>query len=387
MCELKDNKVNNMQDLQEIRQRIDSIDQELVALFQERMKCAKEVADYKRGKGMAIYDKVREDQKLDSLSGMVEGKFLKRSVKELFRQLMSISRKYQYQLLQVRDRYIENYFYQVDELEIFDDTRVVYQGVEGAYQQMAVEEFFGTDVDSYHVENFNDVALALNRGDADYGVLPIENSSAGNVEGNYDILLENDVCIVGEIIIQIEHALVGLPGTKKDQIEVVYSHPQGLMQCKDYLDQMQVKKISVNNTAVAAKKVFEEQDKTHGAISSVRAAKLYDLEILDEKINDQENNFTRFFVISKKRQYKKDAEKVSFSFALPHESGTLYNALSHLIFNDLSMTNIESAPLKGREWEYRFFIDVTGNLRDPAVKNALRGIREEASDFKILGNY
>lgn len=376
-----------MQDLQEIRQRIDKIDKELVSLFEERMDCAKAVADYKRGKGMAIYDKAREDSKLAALSAMVEGRFLKRSIKELFTQIMSISRKYQYQLLGTRDRYIENYFHQVDELEFYEDTRVVYQGVEGAYQQMAVEKFFGKEIDNYHVESFNDVALALNNGDADYGLLPIENSSAGNVEGNYDILLKNDVCIVGEVIIPIEHAVIGLPGTKKEEIEVVYSHPQGLMQCRDYLEDMKVKKISVSNTALAAKKVVQEQDRTHGAIASVRAAHLYGLDILEEKINDQHNNFTRFVILSKKRQFKKDANKVSISFSLPHESGTLYNALSHLIFNDLSMTNIESVPLRDREWEYRFFIDITGNLMDPAMKNALRGIREESADFKILGNY
>jgi chorismate mutase/prephenate dehydratase len=300
---------------------------------------------------------------------------------------MSISRKYQHQLLDTRDRYIENYFQQVDELEMYEDTRVVYQGVEGAYQQMAVEKFFGKDIDSYHVESFNDVALALNNGDADYGILPIENSSAGNVEGNYDILLKNDVCIVGEVIIPIEHALIGLPGTKKEEIEIVYSHPQGLMQCREYLEEMHAKPISVSNTAVAAKKIVEEQDSSHAAIASTLAAQLYNLEILEEKINDQQNNYTRFVVLSKKRQFKKDANKVSISFSLPHESGTLYNALSHLIFNDLSMSNIESAPLRDREWEYRFFIDVSGNLRDPAMKNALRGIREESADFKILGNY
>lgn len=378
-----------MQDLQEIRQRIDKIDKQLVDLFQERMECAKDVAEYKKGKSMAIYDQEREEAKLKALSGLVEGKFLKRSVKELFLQIMSISRKYQYQLLGTRDRYIENYFHQVEELEIYDDTRVVYQGVEGAYSQMAVEKFFGEEIDSYHVESFNDVALALNHGDADYGILPIENSSAGNVEGNYDILLKNDVCIVGEVIIQIEHALVGLPGAKKEDIKVVYSHPQGLMQCQEYLNQMNIKKISVNNTAGAAKQIVEEQNKSHAAIASERAAGLYGLSILETAINDRRNNSTRFVVLSKKRQFRKNAEKVSIAFSLDHEheSGTLYDILSHLIFNDLNMTNIQSAPIRDREWEYSFFIDVTGNLMDPAVKNALKGIREEAADFRILGNY
>lgn len=376
-----------MKDLQEIRERIDEIDAQLVSLVQERMKCASDVADYKRENNMPIYDKKREDSKLKTLSGMVDDSFTKRSIKEIFRQLMSISRKYQYQLLRARDRYIENYFHEVEELELYDDTRVVYQGVEGAYQQIAAEEFFGKDIDTYHVDTFNEVALALNNGDADYGVLPIENSSAGNVEGNYDILLKNDVCIVGEVIVQIKHALIGLPGTKKEDLKVIYSHPQGLMQCRDYLEKMDVKVISAGNTALAAKKVQNEKDPSHGAIASERAAELYGLEILERHINDVQTNATRFVIISKKRQYRKNANKVSISFSLPHESGTLYDALSHLIFNDLSMTNIESVPRRDAEWEYRFYIDITGNLKDPAMRNALRGIREEAEDFKILGNY
>lgn len=376
-----------MKDLSEIRVRIDEIDRQLVKLFQERMECASEVAEYKREKKMAVYDKVREDQKLETLSAMAEDSFMKRSLKEIFRQIMSISRKYQYQLLKQRDRYIENYFQQVEELEIYPDTRVVYQGVEGAYQQMAVEEFFGEDIDSYHVDTFNDVALALNRGDADYGILPIENSSAGNVQGNYDILLKNDICVVAEVILEIKHGLIGLPGAKKEKLEVVYSHPQGLMQCRDYLEKIGVKGISVSNTALAAKKVKEEGNPAHGAIASEKAARLYGLDILEHHVNDVRTNATRFLILSKKRQYMKDADKVSICFSLPHESGSLYNVLSHLIFNDLSMTNIESVPLRDADWEYRFFIDVTGNLKDPAMRNALKGIREEAVDFKILGNY
>lgn len=376
-----------MQDLSEIRKRIDEIDKQLVELFKERMKCASDVADYKREKKMAVYDKARENAKLETLSGMAEDRFMKRSLKELFSQIMSISRKYQYQLLKQRDRYIENYFQEVEELEIYPDTRVVYQGVEGAYSQMAAEEFFGKEIDSYHVDKFNDVALALNRGDADYGILPIENSSAGNVEGNYDILLKNDICVVAEIILEIKHALIGLPGAKKEELKVVYSHPQGLMQCRDYLEAMDVKGISVSNTALAVKKVKEEGDIFQGAIASEKAAEIYGLEVLEHHVNDVRTNATRFLILSKKRQYKKGADKVSISFSLPHESGSLYNVLSHLIFNDLSMTNIESVPLREAEWEYRFFIDVTGNLKDPAMRNALKGIREEAVDFKILGNY
>ena len=376
-----------MRELPEIRVDIDRIDKEIVTLFQERMDCAKEVAEYKKMTNTAIYDKKREEEKKTEICSYVQDEYIKKTVSELFSQIMSLSRKYQYHTLDQRDRYIENYFQRVPKLEMYSDTRVVHQGVPGAYSQKALIQFFGEGIDHYHVKTFKEVALALSNGDADYGVLPIENSSAGNVEGIYDILLENDVCIVGEEIVKIDHALLGIPGSKLEDIKVVYSHPQALMQCKKYLAQSSAKKISLNNTAEAAKKVREDGDKTQAAIAGEWVADMYGLEILDRKLNHEANNSTRFVIISKKRQYTEDAQKISISFALPHESGTLYNILSHFIFNDLNMTNIESVPLPNRQWEYRFFIDFTGNLNSSAVKNALKGIREEVTDFKILGNY
>ena len=247
--------------------------------------------------------------------------------------------------------------------------------------------FFGADVDHYAVVNFKDVAMALNNGDADYGVLPIENSSAGDVTGVYDILLENDVCMVGEVFVKVEHCLLGCPGSKIEDLEVVLSHPQGLMQCAPYLEELDVKKVSVENTAIAAERVAREKVMTQGAIASRRAAELYGLDILDAGINFDKNNVTRFVILSKKRQYTENANKISISFSLLHESGTLYNILSHFLYNDLNLSHIESVPLPDQQWEYRFYIDISGNLHDPAVKNALQGVRTEVADFKILGNY
>ena len=252
---------------------------------------------------------------------------------------------------------------------------------------MACEKFFGANVDHYAVVNFKDVAMALNNGDADYGVLPIENSSAGDVTGVYDILLENDVCMVGEVFVKVEHCLLGCPGSKIKDIELVLSHPQGLMQCTPYLEKLDVKKVSVENTAIAAERVAREKIMTQAAIASRRAAKLYGLDILDAGINFDKNNVTRFVILSKKRQYTQNANKISISFSLLHESGTLYNILSHFLYNDLNLSHIESVPLPDQQWEYRFYIDISGNLHDPAVKNALQGVRTEVADFKILGNY
>ena len=313
--------------------------------------------------------------------------FVVKGLEEIFIQMMSISRKYQYHMVHQRDRYIENYFTEVPELVMFPDTRVVYPGVPGSFSEMACEKFFGADVDHYAVVNFKDVAMALNNGDADYGVLPIENSSAGDVTGVYDILLENDVCMVGEVFVKVEHCLLGCPGSKIKDVELVLSHPQGLMQCTPYLEKLDVKKVSVENTAIAAERVAREKIMTQAAIASRRAAKLYGLDILDAGINFDKNNVTRFVILSKKRQYTQNANKISISFSLLHESGTLYNILSHFLYNDLNLSHIESVPLPDQQWEYRFYIDISGNLHDPAVKNALQGVRTEVADFKILGNY
>ena len=371
----------------QVRDEIKDVDYQIAELFEKRMKYPAALAEAKKAEGAPIYDKNREDEKLADITKNRSNPFIVKGLEEIFIQMMSISRKYQYHLVHQRDRYIENYFTEVPELVMFPDTRVVYAGVPGSFTCMACEKFFGEDVDHYGVAKFKEVALALNNGDADYGVLPIENSSAGDVTGVYDILLENDVCMVGEVFVKVDHCLLGCPGSTIEGIKTVYSHPQGLMQCAPYLEKLDVEQKSVDNTAIAAEMVAKRNNPEEAAIASRLAAKLYGLEILDESINFEDSNVTRFVVLSKKRQYTKDAGKISISFSLLHESGTLYNILSHFIYNDLNLSHIESVPLPDKQWEYRFYIDITGNLHDPAVRNALQGVRAEVADFKILGNY
>ena len=374
-------------DIKQVREDINDVDYQIAELFEKRMKYAAELAEAKKEIGAPIYDKNREDEKLADITKNRSNPFIVKGLEDIFIQMMSISRKYQYHLVHQRDRYIENYFTEVPELVMFPDTRVVYAGVPGSFTCMACEKFFGEDVDHYGVAKFKEVALALNNGDADYGVLPIENSSAGDVTGVYNILLENDVCIVGEVFVKVDHCLLACPGSKIEEIKTVYSHPQGLMQCAPFLEKMDVEQKSVDNTAIAAEMVAKRQNPEEAAIASRSAAKLYGLTILKESINFEDSNETRFVILSKKRQYTKDAGKISISFSLLHESGTLYNILSHFIYNDLNLSHIESVPLPDKQWEYRFYIDITGNLHDASVRNALQGVRTEVADFKILGNY
>lgn len=251
-----------------------------------------------------------------------------------------------------------------------------------------MDSYFGSEIEGFNVETFGDAMEAVHSGQAEYGVLPIENSSTGSVNDVYDLLSAYDNHIVGETMIKIEHALLGLPGSRIEDIRTVYSHPQGLMQCSRFLDaHREWQQVSLQNTAASAKRVLDDQNMGQAAIASKQAAKNFGLVVLKEKLNDLDNNFTRFVIISHKKVFQKDADKISVCFEVPHESGTLYNILGHFIFNGLSMTRIESRPIQGKPWQYRFFVDFNGNLREQAVRNALHGIQSETEGFRILGNY
>ena len=376
-----------MEDLLKLRDEIDIIDNEIVSLYEKRMKIAEGVARYKITTGKKVFDREREVSKLNTLSAKATSEFTKVGIVELFEHIMAVSRKRQYQLL------TESGLVELPELESVNDfvvpnARIVFQGVEGAYSQQAMMEYFGNACDSFHVETWKDAMEAIQKGEADFAVLPIENSTAGIVSENYDLLVEYDNYIVGEQVIQIKHALLGIPDAKLDDITTVYSHPQALMQCSDFLyEHSDWEKISLKNTAVSAKKVMEEKDKTHAAIASTLTAELYGLKVLDDTIANTQNNATRFIIVTNKKICSKNANNVSICFEVAHESGSLYHMLSHFIYNNINMTNIQSRPIKGKNWEYRFFVDFEGRLEDTGVINALRGIKEEATSMKILGTY
>lgn len=373
--------------LMECRNKLDVIDREIVRLFEERMSICADVAEYKIGTGKAVYDAERERQKIAAVQELTHSDFNRESVKEIFSQLMAISRKFQYGLLAGHGKTEPTGFYEVESLKKFG-ARVVYQGVEGAYSHAAARAFFGENVNAYHVKEFEDTMREVEEGRADFAVLPIENSTAGFVINNYDLLAKYKNYIVGEVYIPISHMLLGLPEAELADIKTIYSHPQGLMQCTDYLDEhKEWGRISVLNTAIAAKKVKDEQDRTQAAIASRTAGELYGLKELERGINNEKCNTTRFIVLAKAPVYESSASKISIMFEIPHVSGSLYNILGNFIFNGVNMLMIESRPIPEKTFEYRFFVDVEGNLSDPSVRNALTGIRAEASSLKILGNY
>lgn len=373
-------------DLLELRNELDQIDRQIVELYEKRMEVCGEVAAYKIQTGKRVFDKEREMQKLQAVSALTHNEFNAYGIKELFEQIMAMSRKLQYRLLAENQSLGKLSFIEMEEINK-KKCRVVFQGAEGAYSQAAMVEYFGEQVNSFHVDTFRDAMLAIDEGSADFAVLPIENSSAGIVSEIYDLLVEFENYIVAEQIIPIEHCLLAAKGATKETIQTVYSHPQSLMQSQGYLLDKGWQQISMKNNAFAAKKVAEEKDVTQAAIAGEYAAKVYGLEILEKGVNDLKDNSTRFIIVTNQKVFSKKASKISICFEVNHESGALYHALSHLIYNHLNMTKIESRPLTGRNWEYKFFLDFEGNLEDSAVKNALRGLREETRNMKILGNY
>jgi len=376
-----------MPDLQELRKQIDEIDDAMVSLFEKRMSIAEQVANYKIETGKPVFDEAREQEKLQSLGEKTHTSFNCCGIQQLYQQIMSISRKRQYQLLQAYDPKDLAGFTPVTKLEK-KDARVIYQGVEGAYSHAASIAFFGNEGNCRHVDTWKDAMEAIKNGSADYAVLPIENSTAGIVQDNYDLLTQYDHVIVGEQLVPCQHVLMGLPGTELCEIQHVYSHPQALMQCRDFLNAHPDWNIHpYRNTAKAAKKVAQEQDRSQAAIASPYAAEYFHLSVLQEGIYSNPGNSTRFIIVSKQKIYCKDAKKISVSFELPHTSGSLYSSLSHLIYNGLNMTKIESRPVLSQNWEYRFFVDFEGNLNDSAVKNALRGLENEVQNLRIHGNY
>ena len=329
-----------MKDLLELREEIDKVDKQIVALFEERMQISEDVAKYKIANGKKVFDKDRERSKLETLKGLADNDFNRHGIEELFQQIMSMSRKLQYQLLTENGAAGRLPFIAVDDIER-ENIRVVYQGVEGAYSHAAMREYFGKDVNCFHVKKWRDAMEAIAEGAADYAVLPIENSSAGIVADNYDLLVNFENYIVGEQIIKCEHALLGLPGTKLEDIRTVYSHQQAFSQCEEYLDQhREWQQIPYDNTARAAKKVAEEKDPSQAAIGSKFAAEYFGLEILAEHVYYNEANSTRFIIVTNQRIFRRDATKISICFEVPHHSGALYNILSHFIYNNLNMNNI-----------------------------------------------
>ena len=265
---------------------------------------------------------------------------------------------------------------------------IAFQGELGAYSELAIYEYFGRSVKAVPVPTFADIFDAVSSKKAVHGIIPIENSLAGSIHKNYDLLLEHDLLITGEIKLRIMHNLIVNPGTKLSDVKRVYSHPQALSQCKDFLAGLDnVEKISVYDTAAAALAIKKSDLKDEAAIASEQAALDYKLDILKSGIESNHRNFTRFLILSKELEEEVENSKTSIVYATKNIPGGLYKSLSVFALRDIDLFKIESRPIQGSPWEYMFYLDFSGDIRQDVSKRAISHLEEIASFLKFLGSY
>ena len=381
--------MSEVKDIKYLRGQIDIIDRQMVSLFRQRMEVSKDVAAYKIANGVPVLDPERERQVLEAKAAMVEDPQLKTDVAKLYETIMSMSRACQRRVMRDQEPEPPGFFRQYAEtLPSVEDPRVVYQGVPGAYSEEAAVNFFGPQVRSQGLNRFEDAFEALACGEADYAVLPIENSTTGAIRQVYDLLLQYQFYLVGETTVKVEHCLMALPGVKMEEITHVYSHEQGLFQSDRFLDRHpDWVRVPQLDTAGSAKYVKEAGDRTKAAICSQRAADVYGLRILVRGVNHNRENYTRFAVIRAKPELRPGSDKITAIFRLPHQSGSLHEILTIFAVNGLNLVKLESRPVAGRKWEYMFVVEFTGNLQAPGMDAVLRELDQSTDQFRVMGNY
>jgi len=266
-------------------------------------------------------------------------------------------------------------------------SRIAFQGEPGAFGEMAAIAWKG-GCETVPYPSFEAVFGAVESGECSYGVVPIENSLAGSIHRNYDLLLRHQLAIVGELSLRIVHNLIALPGVTFEDVRRVYSHPQALAQCEGYLSRLEgVEQVPTSNTAVSVKLLAEQNIRDGAAIASGRAARLYGMEIIAEGIEDDPRNHTRFIVLGRKQEIPRGDSKTSVVFAVENTPGSLFKSLSVFALRDIDLTKIESRPMRGEPWQYLFYMDFAGSMAEPKCQNAIRHLEEIATFLRILGSY
>lgn len=368
-------------DLNDIRQEIDSIDNKLIKLLEKRMDCTKAVGEYKRANNIPVLDQNRQRIILDKVENTCEK--YPQQIKFIFEDIMNVSRMSQTRIIS-KNSFKENT--QTISTMPTGNVKVACQGIRGANSHIACNEFFD-DCDLSFYKTFADVFDAVENDEADFGVLPVENTSGGSVSDVYDLLMSHNFYIVSAKAMSISHNLCALKQSTFEDIEQVWSHPQALSQCSSFISKNNFSPIAHSNTAIAAKKVMEEKRLNCAAICSKLAAKEYGLQILKEDIQDYNKSTTRFIVISKKLYISENANKISLCFNVEHEEGALSKVLNMFSLLGLNLTKIESRPMKNAEFDYLFYLDFTGNLKDKSVMDFLCTLSEEVKVFSFMGNY
>ena len=348
--------------LEDLRKSIDETDAKIVKLIGDRIKIAEEIGEEKKKQGKKIEDWERENRVLENVKGIAQGENISQEdIESIYGQILTASKRIQ--------------------------GGVAFQGEIGAYSEEAAFRFFGFSIQTKPCESLDEVFKSVEQGEVQYGIVPIENSLEGSISRVYDLLLDSTLRVCGEIELRIVHCLIGAQEARLDLIKKVYSHPQALGQCQAFLKHLDCELIPTYDTAGSVKMIKEKGITDGGAIASARAAEIYEMKIIAKEIEDNPNNFTRFFILAKQDSPPTENDKTSIVFSVRHKPGALYEFLKELANRNINLTKIESRPTRQKPWEYNFYLDFEGHREDEAPREVLENLKNFSIFVKVLGSY
>lgn len=377
-----------MSNIEDYRKNIDTIDKEIVEKLEERMRVAENIAKYKQENGLPVVDIIREREKLEEITEMASDDMASYS-RILYNTIMEMSKDHQRKITNQDTPLVKSIKTALEETpKVFPaKATVACSGVEGAYSQQACDRLFKMPKILY-MKNFNGVFAAIDQGLCQYGILPVENSTAGSVNQIYDLMMKYNFYVVKSVKLKIDHSLLAKRQTKKEDIKEIVSHEQAILQCDDYLKEFPNAKITIcENTAEAAKMVAESDRTDIAALASYSCGKLYGLSCLQEAVQDNGNNYTRFICISKKLEIYPGADKTSLMLVVSHTPGSLYNVLARFNALGINIFKLESRPIPQRDFDYMFYFDIDSEVHSEEFVRLINQLEELSHEFKYLGSY
>ncbi len=349
--------------LEELRKKIDETDANIVKLIGERIRIAREIGDKKKERGKQINDRAREKEVLAHIKNLARGENIsKEAIESIYHQIVTACKRMQ-------------------------GKEVAFQGEVGSYSEQAAFQFFGSSITTNPRESLEGVFKAVEQDKVEFGIVPVENSLEGSISRSYDLLLESSLKVCGETELRVVHCLIANPETRLDSIKKVYSHPQALAQCKTFLKHLGCELIPTYDTAGSVKMIKEKRITDGGAIASAKAAEIYKMKVIASEIEDNPNNFTRFFILAKEDSPPSGNDKTSIVFSVKHRPRALYDFIKEFADRNINLTKIESRPTRQKPWEYNFYLDFDGHREDKSPREVLQSLEKTSLFLKLLGSY
>ena len=351
--------------LEDLRGKIDDVDAQIVELIGERIRIAEEIGRGKKAEGRLIEDKERENRVLENIKSIVRDKKIdisQEDIENIYQRIIAACRS-------------------IEEVE------VAFQGEVGAYSEEAVFQFFDASIQIRPRETLEEVFKVVEEGGVQFGVVPVENSLEGSISRVYDLLLDSTLRVCGEIELRVIHCLIASPEAGLDTIKRVYSHPQALAQCRSFLKHLDAELIPTYDTAGSVKMIKESGMPDSAAIASARAAEIYGMKVIAREIEDNPNNFTRFFILSREDSPPSGNDKTSIVFSTKDQPGALHQALDEFARRNLNLSKLESRPTRQKPWQYNFYLDFEGHRKDKPAQEALESLEKTSIFVKVLGSY